>query len=157
MWHYCIQRVTLFFSKVCWRKERRKEGRSKRGKREGGREGGEARQNYGDGLWIDALFSHQRQNFPCSLYLSLVHFCILLFYTVLCIKMKCWFHHKPAWKQVHYTIHIFILAEITFQLFICFDINLLQETVAWKLSYCAALLKIPVHNSLNMLNLVTYW
>lgn len=26
--------------------------------------------------------------------------------------------------------HIFILAEITFQLFICFDVDLLQETIA---------------------------
>lgn len=56
----------------------------------------------------------------------------LHFNVVLGIEMKCWFHHKPAWKQVHYIIHIFILAEITFQLFICFDVSLLQETIAWK-------------------------
>ena len=46
-----------------------------------------------------------------------------------------------------------MLAEITFQLFLCFDVNLLQETIAWKQSYCVALLKITVPNSLHMLNL----
>ena len=107
----------------------RKEGGEERGKGVGRKEKREKPPIWWDGFQTYALFYHKFQNFPHLFHLSPVYFCILI---LQCIKTNCWFHHKPTWKQVHYIIHIFTLAEITFQLFICFDVNLLQETTAWK-------------------------
>lgn len=129
-----------------WKEAGKEEGREEGGKKKGCR----SPPIYRHGFWTCALFYHRFQNSPCLFYLSLVHFCISILW---CSKMKCWFHRKPTQKQLHYIIHTSMLAEITFQLFLCFDVNLLQETIAWKQSCCVAQLKITVLNSLNMLNL----